>query len=785
MCVFALLVRAQVPDSTFWAPNGPVNSLALRDSTLYVGGDFDNVAPVTGTFVRLDTGSAQFDPTLFRVNGPIYAMYRDSSGFIYVGGSFSRAGSETVYNIFRVNPQGQFDYTFQVQTEGPVYAITEFDSVLYIGGAISQINGDLRQNCGAYDLRTNMLNDFNPQINGPVYTIEVDTANGFVYVGGNFTVINGFGVPYIGKLFPTFGNPFLFNAVAWSATPNANGPVYDIELLDTVMMIAGEFTGFANINRAGLAFVAKYTGQLKNFSTQTNGSVYTILKRDSLMYFCGDFTIAFAAPRARLACVSTSLNIQPWSPNADDIVRTISFVDSTTIFAGGDFRNVGSVVALRGALIDTSGTVHNWNPMINKIVLSSMASADSRLYAGGEFFAMNGVERTNFYSVNLNTGVLNPWAPYFNYPVEVLHLAGDTLYVAGSFTIAAQQQRNYVASFDCNTGMLNSFNPGVIGAVRTFAVDTNHVYLGGNFVWAGGQYRDNIARVDKATGTADSWNPGCDGTVNTILLGPNHVYVAGYYPMIAGSNRNNLSRLHKSSGNADYNWICDTDEGIYHAEFAGNSLVIGGWFEEVDGNPIKDMAYVDTASQTSRSVGFLSNGYVRTFTRYNSDYYISGSYTIANNNNYRNLCAYDTVNAATDAWNPFPNNWPVSMCTNGEKLVTGGFMTTGNGMLHPYLHVYNIQWVTNIDEAPLDSSQGLKIYPVPTSDFINISLPETDKQSVYTIYDVNGKVTATGSIQPGTAAITLDISQYADGLYSVTVSTISGTAWTSRFVKSY
>jgi hypothetical protein len=783
-CVIANYIGAQVPDSTFWAPNGPVNSLALRDSTLYVAGDFDNVAPVTGSFVRLDTTSAEFDPSFFRVNGTVHAMYRDENGYIYVGGNFSRAGNQVVYNIFRVTPQGQFDNTFQVQTEGPVYALTMFDSVLYIGGNITQINGELRQNCGAYDLHTNALNDFNPQINGPVYTIEVDTGNGFVYVGGNFSVINGFGVPYIGKLFPTFGNPFLFNAVAWSATPNANGPVYDIELLDTVMMIAGEFTGFANINRAGLAFVAKYTGQLKNFPTQSNGSVYTILKQDSLMYFCGDFTIAFGSPRSRLACVSTSLIIQPWAPNADDPVRTICFVDSTTIFAGGDFRNVGAYPALRGALIETSGTVHNWNPLINKPVISSMGSLDGKLYAGGEFFAMNGVERTNFYAVNLMTGALDTWSPRFNYPVNVLHLSGDTLYVAGIFTIVDQQQRTNVAAFDCNTQQLTSFNPGVIGIVRTFAVDSDKVYMGGNFNFAGGQYRDNIARVDKFNSAADSWNPGCNGTVNSILLSDNHVYVAGYYPMISGESRNNLSRLHKSSGDADLNWICDTDEGIYHAEFVDRSLIIGGWFTTVNGSAMKDLAYVDTATHTSRSFGVQTNGFVRTFTRYENDYYFSGNYTLVNNNTYRNLCVYDTTNAATDVWNPFPNYTPVTMCTNGQRLATGGPMSTGNGMLHPYLHVYNSQWITGIHDAASPNIKQLSLFPVPATDFITVKVTPSAQSATFTIFDMNSRAVQTGNLSSATSEFRIDISALPDGMYMLSVCSANGESDSSRFLKS-
>jgi hypothetical protein len=46
------------PPLTTWEPNGAVKALALDGHTLYAGGEFDIVGPVTGSFGTVDTSDA-------------------------------------------------------------------------------------------------------------------------------------------------------------------------------------------------------------------------------------------------------------------------------------------------------------------------------------------------------------------------------------------------------------------------------------------------------------------------------------------------------------------------------------------------------------------------------------------------------------------------------------------------------------------------------------------------------------------------------------------------------
>src|SRR5262249_12799782 len=40
-----------------WIPNGPINSMAANDNTLFLGGSFNHVGPYTGSLAQLDSAS--------------------------------------------------------------------------------------------------------------------------------------------------------------------------------------------------------------------------------------------------------------------------------------------------------------------------------------------------------------------------------------------------------------------------------------------------------------------------------------------------------------------------------------------------------------------------------------------------------------------------------------------------------------------------------------------------------------------------------------------------------
>lgn len=776
-------LSAQQPDSTFWVPNGPVNAVELFDTTVIIGGHFDQLAPVTGSFLTVDTGTAVADPNRFKVNGSVYVTYMDVHGYLYVGGNFSRAGNQNVENIFRLKPNGNFDNTFNHSVNGPVFSLCVHDTDLFIGGSFSQIDGVNRNNFGGIDLNSGNVNDCDPDLNGPVYCMGVDTIYNMMVIGGGFTSLQTFSPPYIAKIGMQTGAPYTFNAVPWTAVPNANGPVYDLQVVGPEIYIAGEFTNFASTPRRGLAMIHTYNGYLQSLNANIVGSVYSIELIDTNIYLGGSFGAVSSQVRNNLACVNANFVLQPWNPGANAVVRVLTQVDSNRIFAGGDFTQAGGDTCVRGALINAfTGVVDDWNPQFNATVFTAWMDTLNHFYVGGSFFASGGILRNNLCALSVNTGTVTAWNPNVNNTVHTFTLAGDTLYFAGDFSSVGGTARGRIAAINLQNATLTSFNPGVNGLVRTMAVTDSAVYVGGNFTQLGGQARMNIGKVDKASSQATPWYPACFGTVNRILIDPSWVYVAGFYSTIAGVTRQNLARIDPQTAVADWNWICDTDDGIYEAQFYNGKLAIGGWFSTVNGQAAGDFAILDTASLQLAPVTFSCDGFVRTFTTFGDDFFIAGNFDIANAQYQPRLIAYDEGNDAIDPWTPAPNATPTAMRATATRIYLGGSMTSTGSLFHPFLQVIPIQYVTAVQELHGDSTASVKVWPVPASE--SITLHTSAEFTVYTITDLMGNTVQSGALETGSAETIVPLSGLATGMYIVTVEGAHATPLSTRIIRN-
>lgn len=186
-------------------------------------------------------------------------------------------------------------------------------------------------------------------------------------------------------------------------------------------------------------------------------------------------------------------------------------------------------------------------------------------------------------------------------------IQGSTAYLAGSFRSLGGITRNYLAAVNSETGQLLDWNPNPDSFVEAVAVRDNVVFAGGHFKTVGGQPRKKLAAIDARSGgtlgwVADAWlsNPS-NGGVYALELSGNTLLVGGDFVLMGGEPRGGLAALDATSarvlpwdvaagsGSTDY----PLGTGIVSELSAyENTLYVGGFFRYMGTTPVKGLAAV-------------------------------------------------------------------------------------------------------------------------------------------------------------------------------------------------
>ncbi len=110
-----------------------------------------------------------------------------------------------------------------------------------------------RNNFVIIDTATGQPNSFAPNINGEVFTAKMACDGASVYIGGDFSRVNGAVRNNAARISLTDGS-----LMSWD--PNPNNRVYDIELVEKKLVLAGSFTQAGGDAVVGLVSVNPSTG---------------------------------------------------------------------------------------------------------------------------------------------------------------------------------------------------------------------------------------------------------------------------------------------------------------------------------------------------------------------------------------------------------------------------------------------------------------------------------------------------------------------------------------------
>lgn len=292
--------------------NGVINCVKVDASgKLYIGGAFTSYNGVSINRIARLNPNGTIDTTFSGVttgfNADVRTIKFDSSGKLYVGGDFTTYNGVTNNRIIKLNTDGTKDTSFNNTTgftNGVVYDI-QLDSTgaLWVGGSFTLYKGTSTPYLIKLTTGGTIDTSYSYSGNSPntlVYTIAVDNNND-VYIGGAFTQIGAVATnsKYIAKILKTGGTDSTFVVGPAGASNAFENQVYVIHYkpLTNTIIVGGIFstwkgssnTHLTEISSTGNALITSaspnpvYPYSIISDGSNTiyiNTSQYTATKRD-------------------------------------------------------------------------------------------------------------------------------------------------------------------------------------------------------------------------------------------------------------------------------------------------------------------------------------------------------------------------------------------------------------------------------------------------------------------------------------------------------------------------
>ncbi len=342
--------------------------------------------------------------------------------------------------------------TDSVTFDGTVHAVAYFGPTIFVAGEFQNaiVHGKKypRTRLAAIDGNTGALYPWTPSANGAVRALVADPATNSVYIGGNFTKVNG--------------------------QPRA---------------------GLARLN---------FSGTLLAFAHTVTGVPYALATGAGRLYVGGSFSAVDARAVSNLAAFSlTSDAYDPgWAAKANQQVRALT-VSGSRVYVGGQFHNVDQVAGTaRLAAVNTVTGARDagFAPVIGWIIYSITVGPDGTVYGG-----MGG--RGGGHAVALSPAGALKWQVYTDGDVQAVTYLNGVVYYGGHFDnvcstgsqkpisgacIGAHVNRVKLAAADATNGAMLSWNPTASGVhgVESMAAQPSigRLSAGGEFTTISGTW---------------------------------------------------------------------------------------------------------------------------------------------------------------------------------------------------------------------------------------------------------------------------------------------------------
>lgn len=580
------------------------------------------------------------------------------------------------------------------QTDKDVYTVVETNGVVYLGGAFTYV-GPQSGKAGVVSLTTGQARYDFPNINGTVLAIASDGSGGW-FLGGQFTSVGDY---LITNLVHVLSN----NQVDVNWCPAPDYRVLALACANNILYVGGDFQVISGLSRPYFAALDGTSGAAIAWAPQVNNNVNTLLLAGNILYLGGQFTSISKSSRSALAALDITLTtnfVTAWNPGVSGgsrVIYTLA-VSGNTVYAGGDFTTIGGKPRNRIAALDAAtGQASTWNPNANDAV-RAMAISGSTLFVGGDFDSIGGRNRNCLAALDMAGlgGAISTWDANVDNSdasaasrVTALAVVDNTLYVAGQFVRTGGELRRGAASLDVATGQLKPWQPLVSSlstdvkpTVWAMALDETRACLGGDFNSLGGYARGALAALDAASGAATAWNPNAGDAVYRLAIVDDLIYVGGIFTNIGTAARSRLASVDRATGAAT-DWhpiVTGTGGYIYCFNVTSNTLYASGWFSQINGKPVANLAAFDRLTGDLKE-SWTPNPNERVYTTFidGNILYAGGRFTSIGSSNRNYIAALDLETGKATSWNPNADNVVWSLAAGQDLVYVGGDFTRIGG----------------------------------------------------------------------------------------------------------
>lgn len=672
--------EAQTVDQLPWGadPGGTVLAVTRSGDTIYLGGTFTQLSPLTGAGVPFDVDTGQPLPSYPRVAGHVYCVIPDGRGGWFIGGRFGGVGGAPRLNLAHILAGGQVA-EWAPDPDGEIYALALSGDTLYVGGYYATIAGQARNNISAVDVVTGNATSWNPDADSWVRVILVRGRS--VYIGGQFQSIGGRTRYVLAELDATTGT-----LSDWNPAPDAE--VLTLAVSGDTLFAGGRFRNVAGTSRDYLAAISLTTGALLPWNAQVNrvpvfhydggARVSQLIADRGRLFVAGFYNRIGGTIRQGLAALSTDTGIATdWDPHAvRDVPITAFFnsmaLDGNALFVGGDFDSLGGLPGRTAGAVDThSGVALPWRPDPDHLI-TALAVHDGTLYAGGWFTSLGPrVPRHGLAALDARSGEVTVWDPAPNGAVEALDVRDGVVYVGGTFSTIGGQSRANVAAVDSATGLATDWNPSCNGSVWSLALTDSTVYVGGSFSAVSGQPRRNLAAIERASGLPTAWHPDPNDIVTTIAPHDSVIFAGGLFSTIGNATRLYAGAVDADSGWAT-DWVADASDYVRCIAVHDTTVYVGGYFNYIGGEGRDGIAAV--SARTGIPTPWLANASreVKQVIVHQGVVYAAGAFSAIGGEPRDFIAALDLATGNVLDWNPGADGVVWALGAGGDRVYAGG-----------------------------------------------------------------------------------------------------------------